>query len=53
MRFSSPTVRGIKTETLWEQSQGGEAEQDLAEMYGLTVADVRWALAYELATEAA
>jgi uncharacterized protein (DUF433 family) len=53
VRFGSPTVHGIRTETLWEQSQGGEDEQDLAERYGLTVADVRRALAYELATEAA
>lgn len=53
VRFGSPTVRGIKTETLWEQSQGGEDEHDLAELYGLTVTEVRRALAYELATEKA
>lgn len=53
VRFGSPTVRGIRTEILWEHSQGGEDEDDLADMYGLSVAEVRRALAYELATEAA
>lgn len=54
VRFGSPTVRGIRTETMWELSEGGEDEHDIAETYGLTVTEVRWALAYELAaTEAA
>lgn len=51
-RFGAPTVRGIRTETLWEQAQGGEDEEDLAELYRLTVTDVRHAIAYEMATAA-
>jgi uncharacterized protein (DUF433 family) len=51
LRFGLPTVRGISTETLWELSQSGEDERDLADMYGLTVAEVRRALAYQLATD--
>ncbi len=47
VRFGAPQINGISTEILWEQSQGGEAEQDLAATYGLTVQEVRWALAYE------
>jgi uncharacterized protein (DUF433 family) len=52
VRFGAPSVGGISTEILWEQSEGGEADQDLAELFGLTRAQVRWALAYE-ATQAA
>jgi uncharacterized protein (DUF433 family) len=52
VRFGAPSVGGISTSILWEQSQGGEDEQDLADTYGLTLGQVRWALAYE-ATQAA
>ena len=51
LRFGAPTVRGISTEILSELSEGGEDEQDLANTYGLTLQEVRWALAYE-ATQA-
>jgi uncharacterized protein (DUF433 family) len=37
---------------LWEQSEGGDDDQDLANIFGLTLAQVRWALAWE-ATQAA
>jgi uncharacterized protein (DUF433 family) len=51
VRFGDPTVDGISTEILWELAEGGEAEEDLADLYGLTVQQVRFALAYE-ATQA-
>lgn len=51
--YGSPTVRGVKTEILAELAESGEDEQDLAELYDLSVADVRRALAYEWATEQA
>ena len=52
VRFGAPSVGGISTEVLSEQSEGGEDDQDLANIFGLSVAQVRWALAYE-ATQAA
>ena len=51
--FGSPTVRGVKTETLAELAESGEDEHDLAELYALSVDEVRRALAYEWATEKA
>ena len=52
VRFGAPSVGGISTEILWEQSEGGDDDQDLANIFGLTLAQVRWALACE-ATQAA
>jgi uncharacterized protein (DUF433 family) len=46
-RFGRPAVKGISTAAIWEQEESGEDVTDLADLYGLTVADVRWALAYE------
>jgi uncharacterized protein (DUF433 family) len=48
LRFGKPTVRGISTETIWEHLHGGESETEIAEAFGLSSADVGWALAYEL-----
>ncbi|QGN31695.1 DUF433 domain-containing protein [Microlunatus sp. Gsoil 973] len=53
VRFGTPAVGGISTEILYEQSQSGEDESDLAELFNLTVPQVRWALSYELANRAA
>jgi len=53
VRFGRPAVGGISTEILREQSDSGEDPQDLAETYSLTINQVRWALAYELAIQAA
>lgn len=53
VRFGAPAVGGISTSILREQVVGGEDEADLAETYQLTVAQVRWALSYEMANEAA
>lgn len=46
-RFGRPAVKGISTEVLWEQEDSGESVDDLAALYKLSEADVRWALAYE------
>ena len=51
VRFGAPSVGG-KHRILWEQSEGGDDDQDLANIFGLTLAQVRWALACE-ATQAA
>lgn len=53
VRFGAPSVGGISTSILWEQSLDGEDEAALAETYGLSVAQVRSALAYEMVTQAA
>lgn len=53
VRFGAPSVHGISTAILHEQASAGEDERDLADTYGLTLAHVRWALAYEMANSAA
>jgi uncharacterized protein (DUF433 family) len=47
VRFGRPAVKGISTAAIWEQEDAGEDVEGLARLFGLTVADVRWALAYE------
>jgi uncharacterized protein (DUF433 family) len=47
VRFGRPSVNGISTAAIWEQEDAGEDVEDLAKLYRLTVADVRWALSYE------
>ena len=42
-----PAVGGISTEVIWEPSEDGEDDDEIAEVYGLTPRDVAWALAYE------
>lgn len=53
IRSGRPSVGGISTEILWEQANAGEDARDLVDTYGLTLAQVRWALAYELPLQAA
>ncbi len=53
VRFGSPSIGGISTEILWEQQQTGEDEADLADTFELSIAQVRWALSYEMANRAA
>jgi len=53
VRFGAPSVGGISTAILREQSLAGEDEADLADTFGLSLKQVRWALSYEMANEAA
>jgi uncharacterized protein (DUF433 family) len=53
LRFGRPSIRGISTETLWEHVDAGEDPAETAEAFGISLADVRWALAYESARLAA
>jgi uncharacterized protein (DUF433 family) len=53
VRSGRPSVGGISTEILLEQSEAGEDPRDLAETYGLTIKQVRWGLSYELSAQAA
>lgn len=47
VRFGRPAVGGVSTEVIWEHSDDGEDDQEIARVYGLPVSDVVWALAYE------
>jgi uncharacterized protein (DUF433 family) len=53
VRFGRPSVKGVSTETIWEQDEVGVDVEEIAEVYQLNVADVRWALAYENSQRAA
>lgn len=46
-RFGKPSVGGISTEAIWEHVDGGEDESEVADDFGLSLAEVRWALSYE------
>lgn len=49
-RFGRPAIRGISTAVIHEHVEGGEDEEDVADQFGLDVADVGWARAYELSS---
>lgn len=53
IRFGRPSIHGISTEVLWEQVEDGADLHEVAEDFGLTVSDVRWAVSYETAAHAA
>jgi uncharacterized protein (DUF433 family) len=53
LRAGRPAVKGISTEILWEHEQSGETTIEVAEEYGLSDEDVRWAIAYETSARAA
>ncbi|MPV50771.1 hypothetical protein GCG21_12285 [Pseudactinotalea sp. HY160] len=46
-RFGQPSVGGISTSVLWEYSQDGYANSEIAEDFGLSDSDVSWAVAFE------
>lgn len=53
LRFGRPAVGGISTEVLWEHIDGGEDPEETAHSFGLSIANVQWALSYESARRAA
>lgn len=53
VRFGSPSIGGISTSIIREHDLAGEDEPDIASTFGLTLAQVRWALSYEMANDAA
>lgn len=53
VRFGRPSVGGISTEVLWEQVDSGASVGEVAEDFGVTVKDVRWAVSYENGARAA
>jgi uncharacterized protein (DUF433 family) len=48
LRFGKPSVGGVSTEVIWEHIDGGEDAAEIADAFDLTLAEVSWALAYEL-----
>jgi uncharacterized protein (DUF433 family) len=53
VRFGRPSIKGISTEAIWEQDEAGVDVEEIADVYRLDVADVRWALGYENSQRAA
>ena len=53
LRAGRPAVKGISTGILREHEQSGEAIGEIAEEYGLSDEDVRWAVACETLARAA
>jgi len=47
VRFGRPSIGGISTVAIFEQSEDGLSVPELAELFGLSQRDIRWALAYE------
>lgn len=52
-RFGAPTIEGVSTHALWEAVDSGEEEAVVASLYQLSISDVKQALAYEIASQAA
>jgi uncharacterized protein (DUF433 family) len=46
-RFGRPAINGVATEAIWEHAEADESEAEIVEAFGLTIADVRYALSYE------
>lgn len=46
-RFGRPAISGISTAAIFEHVDGGESEDEVADQFGFTLEDVRWAVAYE------
>jgi uncharacterized protein (DUF433 family) len=53
VRHGLPSVKGVRTEVLWEHVDAGEGIDDVAQAFDLAISDVRWALAYENSLHAA
>jgi uncharacterized protein (DUF433 family) len=53
VRFGLPAIGGVRTEVLWEHSESGETDEDIAAEFDMRVDSVRWALAYETSARAA
>ena len=53
VRFGLPAIGGVRTEVLWEHSESGETDEDIASEFDMPVDSVRWALAYETSARAA
>jgi uncharacterized protein (DUF433 family) len=53
IRFGLPSVRGIRTEVVWEHlEEADESVDEVAEQFDLSPDEVRWAYAYEVTARA-
>lgn len=53
VRFGRPAIKGISTDVISEHDDAGEDHYEIAEAFGISVDDVRWALAYEISARGA
>jgi uncharacterized protein (DUF433 family) len=53
LRFGRPSIKGVSTEVVWEHAEAGEGPEEIADAFGLSTRDVRWAMSYENARRAA
>jgi uncharacterized protein (DUF433 family) len=53
LRGGRPAVGGISTAVIWEHDEAGEDPEEIADDFGLTTDQVRWALAFETSIRAA
>jgi uncharacterized protein (DUF433 family) len=53
VRFGRPAIKGISTDAIAEHEAAGEDLDEIAEAFGLSLDEVRWALAYETSARAA
>jgi uncharacterized protein (DUF433 family) len=47
VRFGRPAVAGVSTLSIFERSEEGASREEIAEDFEISIADVRWAIAYE------
>jgi uncharacterized protein (DUF433 family) len=52
VRFGRPSVKGVSTEAIADEIESGASMQEAADDFGLEVADVRWAYAFEASSAA-
>lgn len=53
VRFGRPSVGGVSTLTIFEYAEEGASRDEIAEEFDVSATDVRWALAFENARDAA
>lgn len=51
-RFGRPSIAGVSTEVIWEHHEADEGDDEIADAFGLSAADIDWALSYERAARA-
>jgi uncharacterized protein (DUF433 family) len=53
LRYGRPAVGGVSTEVLWEHVEAGESLEEVVFDFGVSEAELRWAVAYETAARVA
>jgi uncharacterized protein (DUF433 family) len=47
IRSGMPAIHGVRTEVIWEHSEAGETDDEIAGEFDMPIDSVRWAMAYE------